>query len=909
MSVATFANELSSHRYQVAQERQLQLLRELEAEDQAEKEKEAKKQKENQKKKDKKKQAKQQKEEERQRLESEKAAEAAAIKEKLEKQREAELKRQEEIRLKREAERKAQVEEKARKEEEKRKRQEEERVRDVERERKKREKEEKTRADREKRMHAEAAAKSEKEQKNAGIGKKAQGELAENAEEDSAAVSCPTHSVLSSSPILAAASRKIDAASGVASNVTLREIEPWDPNNQPSVLTTPESGHMSTSSRRSTVSSAPRSPAPVMEQSAANHRGIRAASIMSPLQSSSSQNGAPDRAVPFTSASRPQPPSMIVRSPASFAGSSSSGGTVPIGAPTPSSLPAPPQGLPPRPAMSLVPPVSLASHGQSGQFSASGSNSLPRPPINAQGGNGNGGAHTSATASAPSLATPLARSFVPASPSRTGQPNGPTQSPPVQTPLAFQPLDSGHQETLQNAQQASPIPTSSSSAFTHSIPPLSAQQQQQQQQSSVGVANQQLVALSSPRYSSSQFGVPVRSPTASSTGAKGVGGSGPAYGNYIPLGSSSIANKAGTEALSAASPMVSSAAASLASLNLGALNPAIGGHQQPIGPPPSHIRSTSITAPAASTAPGSQLDDLAFRSSPRTGAIGRPTAIGPIGPVGRHRDLSHEEMANSSSKIRNSSVGGPSIGVPIGGGTPFTGSSGLSTSSAHFGTGITASRSALSPATLPNGILGSSALEADDDFVQPQLRRTGQTSAIGPSASTQSFLGGASRPALGNGGVGNGNNGPPSAGASSTFASSSPWTPTFGSSHAAQRGSPSGVAARGAPGPMSNVMGGVTSPTAPGLGVGASGPTGSSAPGSVGSVTGSVFGSSSRDPWSRVQSGWDRARFAFEQPSPLQQQQHDPNIASSHNLFGAPGSGLTTPSSAPFRQTNERDRL
>ncbi|PWN26302.1 hypothetical protein BDZ90DRAFT_51548 [Jaminaea rosea] len=99
---------LAAYRERIAQERQLQLLRELEEEADLEKEKDAKRQRENQKKKDKKRQQQLKKEEERLKRESEKAAEEAAAREKAEKLREAELKRQEEARLKREAEKKGQ---------------------------------------------------------------------------------------------------------------------------------------------------------------------------------------------------------------------------------------------------------------------------------------------------------------------------------------------------------------------------------------------------------------------------------------------------------------------------------------------------------------------------------------------------------------------------------------------------------------------------------------------------------------------------------------------------------------------------------------------------------------------------------------------------------------------------------
>lgn len=877
---------------QIAQERQLQLLRELEAEDQAEKEKEAKKQKENQKKKDKKKQAKQQKEEERLRLESEKAAEAAAAKEKLEKQREAELKRQEEVRLKREAEKRAQLEEKIRKDEEKRKRQEEERARDAERERKKREKDEKARLERERRAQAEEVTKRTKEQREAEAAeRKAREETGKKAEE---ALASSSSSPTSSSPAHSAPSnKKIPTPPRPAAGAALSEANlPYNATSDNDAVSPPSS--------RSTIPTAPRSPASAIQQSAAGHRSNRAAGVLSSLPPSSpSASGAHSRVAPTGPTPRPHPPQGVVRPT-----SGGSNGPAPLAATSLSSLPAPPQGLPPRPTTSLVGPAPSSSHGHGAPLSAPSSTSLPRPPLTAPGGAGSSG--LPAAGAAPLSAGPQVSS----TPSAVGLANGATTSPPTQSSLGPHPTAPGHQQHQQGLQQSSSTPPSSS--------PF-AQPPQLQQQPPVGLASQQHMALPSPRYGSSHFGPPLRSPSASSVTAAAHGGPSPAYATYGPLGMPSMGNKAGVEALASASPGLSSATASLASLNLGALNSAVGGHQQPIGPPPSHSRTTSVTAPQPPSTPGGQLDEHAFRSSPRAGAIGRPSAIGPIGPIGRHRDLSHDDMGSSSNSrsgsIAGATMGGPMggpIGGPIGGISNFGGGPSLTPSSSHFGTGIAASRSALSPAKLPEGILGSSALGADDEVVEPQPRRTGLKSAIGPSAPTSSFFGSVHGSAPGGGGGGGGGSvgsGPPSAASSSTFAGPSPWAPSFASSNAAHGGSSSNTAQRGASSPISNMMGGLTSPTASGLGIGSGSGAGGSGGANIGPVGGGAFGSSSTDPWSRAQSGWDRARFAFEQPSPGQQQQHDPGMASSYNLFRAPGSGLPTPSSATFRHVNERDRL
>ncbi|WFD23527.1 Stress response protein nst1 [Malassezia equina] len=150
---------LQAYRERLAQDRQLQLLRELEEEESNEKAKEAKRAKENQRKKDKKRQVRQQKEEERLRREQKAAEEAAA--------READLKRKEELRRKeaqkREAERKEVERREAERREAERKEAEKREAARKEAERKEAEKREAARKEAEKR----AAEKREAERKEA----------------------------------------------------------------------------------------------------------------------------------------------------------------------------------------------------------------------------------------------------------------------------------------------------------------------------------------------------------------------------------------------------------------------------------------------------------------------------------------------------------------------------------------------------------------------------------------------------------------------------------------------------------------------------------------------------------------------------------------------------------------------
>ncbi|KAJ3727400.1 salt tolerance down-regulator-domain-containing protein [Lentinula raphanica] len=152
----------TAYREKVAQERQLQLLRELDDEDKQSKEREAKKQNANQKKKDKKKQQKLAKEEEKARRDAEKLASENALRAQQAALEEEQRKKREEERLKREAIRKAQELEKAKKDEEKRKRKEEERKKRLELEKEKEKERERKRKEAKEREAREAKEAKEK---------------------------------------------------------------------------------------------------------------------------------------------------------------------------------------------------------------------------------------------------------------------------------------------------------------------------------------------------------------------------------------------------------------------------------------------------------------------------------------------------------------------------------------------------------------------------------------------------------------------------------------------------------------------------------------------------------------------------------------------------------------------------
>ena len=167
----------------MAQERQLQLLRELEEEDKVAADKEAKKAKENQRKKDKKRLQRQQKEEADAAKKAHLAEEEAAKKAKQEAAQEAARRRQEAERQRREAERQAKEEEKRRREAERQRQQEIHKEREAEKERKKKEREDKLKAEKEEQERAKAAKLERKKERTAAY-EAEQKAKAERAEEE-----------------------------------------------------------------------------------------------------------------------------------------------------------------------------------------------------------------------------------------------------------------------------------------------------------------------------------------------------------------------------------------------------------------------------------------------------------------------------------------------------------------------------------------------------------------------------------------------------------------------------------------------------------------------------------------------------------------------------------------------------
>lgn len=341
---------LNAYREQVAQERQLQLLRELDEEESVSKEKEAKKAKENQKKKDKKKQAQQKKEEERLKRESEKAAEEAAAREKVEQQRAAELKRQEEARAKREAERKQKEEERLKKEEEKRKRLEEERAREAERERKRKQKEEKARQEREAReekLRAEKEAAEEKQRQEQEAARRAKEEKDRKAKEERDRIAAEKAAAQQAAKAKQAQEAKASKANGIAA----AQQPPTSP---------------SAARKVSGSSAAPATPASKSPTTA----------IVPPVTAKSRQQASvppsPAQAAPVMYA-RPPPaggsatiPARPPVAPAAQQQQTQRSAVPQANAPHQgSSLPAPPQGLPARPTSSKVasqaPPTAAAA--------------------------------------------------------------------------------------------------------------------------------------------------------------------------------------------------------------------------------------------------------------------------------------------------------------------------------------------------------------------------------------------------------------------------------------------------------------------------------------------------------------------------------------------------------------------
>ncbi|UZJ53029.1 hypothetical protein CBS101457_002349 [Exobasidium rhododendri] len=821
---------LQAYRERVAQERQLQLLRELEEEDMAEKEREAKKAKENQKKKDKKKQAKQQKEEERLKLENEKANEEAAIKAKLEKQREAELKKQEEIRLKRESEKRVKEEEKAKKEEEKRKRQEEERAREMEKERKKKEKDDRIRLERETKEAKERDLKEKEEEER----RTKELKLKQDQEKEEKELQDREQAKEEAEKIASQAKKdqlQREAAAAQQQHSSTHSSVPVSPSSSKAQVTkSPSSSLYNNSSstlNRKVVEATNPSASPLVPQATTARSSVTLpASILSgPVLGSGAARGLGSNR------------SMNLNSNSSTS--------------SPSTLPAPPQGLPPRPNTNhaTIPTALSLPISSTASTTSSSSSSLPRPPISQ---------------------SAIASNAI-ASPARQATPSNAASS------------------TLAN--KAIMLPSQSTSVSTIAPPQ---QQQQQQQQSVTGMpfsSKSNVPASHSPlppmgRYPIISFGngngiPPSRSPPSATANLN----------NGFMSGSSSMnnSNKGGIESVLGSPNSVNATTAGMSSLSMAGL-PSSTMHtpsQMPIGPIGGGIGSSASSTANSNTLPphsrsqststGSVLDDYG-RHQPMGNGISRPIsrpAPGPIGPIGRPRDVSHDDLAHGNM---NSSI---------------------------FGTNVN---------PLPERILGSSALGGDDELVEPQPRRTSHNTV--PIA-TSSFFGTSTF-------------GAPSPWASSFATSSSgggnlPRTPSTPVAPSILQGTlgtglTSPTSATGA----ANSIGGAS-----GFG---SLHQGGLQQGGAPSLQSNLHGSAA-DPWARAQNSWDRARFAFEQPNtqqgppaaslqhqhqhqqhqqqPIQQANGGPPLnpfgTQSHNqlrgMFGVPGGNSN---SSPHRHANDR---
>ncbi|EPQ30909.1 uncharacterized protein PFL1_01807 [Pseudozyma flocculosa PF-1] len=669
---------LQAYREKVAQERQLQLLRELEEEDMNEKAKEAKRQKDNQKKKDKKRMQREQREAERLRKEEERAAEEAAAKARAEKQREADLKRQEELRAKREAERRAKEEEKARKEEEKRKRQAEERERELERERKKKEKEEKARLEREakerERKQKEEEARRAREEKE-----KAEREQLERSQKAKAEEAKKAE----------AARKEKEAADKTAAAQAKQQQQQQQQRAAAAAAAT--AGSSSQTPVERTSSASPSAKTALRSPGAGVPQGPAGRSKSGSLQDSPSS-------APTGSKSGSGGRASQAQRQAQAAGSGSSLPSV-----APSTLPAPPQGLPPRPSNAVVNPSGFhqASQGPA-SVSVSANAGLPRPPVSS-------GVPTSAV---PSLG------FGSIGPQSFGATGSGKATPSTAAPKAPQ--------TPQQQQGQQPH------FAHHSLP---------QHHPSVSPGSASAGSRTMSGFGSATFDA-LRSPTLPNGISSGIG----------LAGKGSVDSALQSPSLGS----LGSATNSLASLNLGA-NPvgsALHGSKQagiglagPSGPGGSSQASSSFighglpasshggippigqpTEPLRSRAPSMADSDqlssigVATRSSSALSQrpIQRPNPA-PIGPIGRPRPA--ESHAHDD---------------PFGMG----GGNGRSSSSA--------SNSGPASPKLPQGILGSSALGGDDELVEPKPRRVSNTVPIsgGGGAGGGSFFG------MGSGAVG-----------------------------------------------------------------------------------------------------------------------------------------------------------
>ncbi|PWN48739.1 hypothetical protein IE53DRAFT_363668 [Violaceomyces palustris] len=706
---------LQAYRERVAQERQLQLLRELEEEDMNEKAKEAKRAKENQKKKDKKRQLKQQKEEERLRKEQERAAEEAAAKARAEKQREAELKKQEEARLKREAERKAKEEERARKEEEKRKRLAEEKERELERERKKKEKEEKARLEREAKETKEKERKLKEEEARRAREQREVEERERKAKEErerkAEAVRKEKEAAEKAAAQAKAQAQQQQQRSSIAARTPAPATVSASGIGAPSLAPVPPTGPRA-------AQSTPKSSA-----NASQHQAVSATSGARGRNASVPSS-------PAISQSAPRPGSQQQQSVGGGRGGRNGqspaiagGAQAQVPASASSSLPAPPQGLPPRPSSAVVNPL---AHLQSSQVPSSSTSTpasvgLPRPPVSAS-------LPTTSVVGSVGFGSIAAQSSSSVTASQSIQKAGGMVSPkPLQHGSATGQTSTGQQLL---SQQHTPVSTPSRST-------------------SGGYGQGTFDSLRSPT-------LPNGLPPTMGLGAPGK------LGLDSVLQSPVLGIGAG----------LGSATSSLASLNLGAQ--AIG--QQPSKIPgsaglngigqgpaslmsqsmPSHMHNqsplnqapgTTVRSRAPSLAESEHFSGLGLRppSSLSHRAIQRPTPPTPIGPIGRPR--------HTDSIHHDDGLFGPS---PIG------------RSSSVSNAGTAGSGSGPTSPKVPEGILGSSALGGDDELIEPKPRRTSNTAPI--TAGGGHFYG------IGVGSVGTGAFG---------MSSSSPWSAFSGAGPAA----------------------------------------------------------------------------------------------------------------------------
>ncbi|SNX82142.1 related to Stress response protein NST1 [Melanopsichium pennsylvanicum] len=771
---------LAAYRERVAQERQLQLLRELEEEDTNEKAREARRVKESQKKKDKKKAQREAKEAEKMRKDQERAAVEAEERAKQQAQRDAELKKQEEIRQKKEAERKAREDEKAKKEEERRRRQAEERERQMEVERKRREKEDKIRLEREaqekaKRDREEAQRKAKEEQER---NKREKAEREAKAKEEQER---KVEAARKEKEARAQANRESkQAAAAAASQSRGSNATPLIP---PSPTAAPKAG-----SAKATAASTPATPARATKNGSIP--GFPAVNQGQPsVRGNGSQRGAGGSRSAHSSAATNTALATNASSAVPAAASANAAG---------STLPAPPQGLPPRPSTAVLTPAGSSS--QSSSVSVAANAGLPRPPVNSSSGS--------------TAASSLGFGSI-----------GPSASASVAAPASKAPGSSISPKPTQPAFVQTQDKPSSQLGYSSPVPPVGATYGQQP-----GLEGLRSPTLTNGLPSSSVFGSNggmssnLQSP---SLGGHAMGGmtSNLASLNLNATSRSAGLNMGGTlvgsnapvpgmESSSSSAHGVPCLGSNMQSPTQTPFAPMAGSNS--VDPMRSRTASFADSDPMSAFAgirPGSSLSQRvpAYRSGAPTpiGPIGRPKAMDPI-----QQHVHHEDHTGAIGNGRSSS--------------------------SASGSGATSPR-------LPEGILGSSALGGDDDIVDPKPRRVSHTIPIGGGASGSSMGGGGSF----FGGMG----GSGAVGSGFGVSSSSPWS-SFSASNQA------------APGPLSPGFNTGAAPVSIGSSLGSNsfGMNQNAGTPGLGSNPPGLASGGQSDPWARVSAGWDRARYAFEQP-------------------------------------------